>query len=49
MASNDNNKRKGGGETTIWDIIANYALLWEILILGTIITVVLLDELKYYG
>ena len=44
MAYNDNGKRKGGG---IWDIIANYSLVWWGLITGGIILAVVLEELSY--
>ena len=45
MADNNNNKRKGGGsrKKTIWDIIADYALLWWALIMGTIFVVFILS------
>ena len=46
MASNNNNKCKGGGKT-IWDIIADYSLVWWGLITGGIILAVILEEVSY--
>ena len=44
MADKNNGKRKGGG---IWDIIANYSLVWWGLITGGIILAVVMEELSY--